>query len=170
MTEKTPDQNIFFAQFPRLSPFAVVLLTVATLGFYVPYWLYTRTRILERFAPGKPIPQLLVALCMGGYIMLLVLAYQLPTHLNAEQITNSPEFGRLMDVVVALNIALLCWAFLFLHRINLCTGAKPGDILHGSYFILVLAHLLIVNVYYLQYKINQIVDSQKNAGNIIGLM
>jgi hypothetical protein len=170
MMEKTPAQNTSFEQFPRLSPIAVALLTVVTLGFYVPYWLYTRTRIIDKIHAGKPVPSLLIALCMGGYIMLLVLAYQLPTNIDAEQIVQTAEFGRMMDAAVLLNIIQLCWAFLFLQRINVITGAKAGDPLHGSYFILVLAHLIIVNVFYLQYKINQIVDTHHKTDNIIGLM
>lgn len=153
-----------------MSPLAVVMLTIVTLGFYVPYWLYTRTHIMDKMHTGKPIPALFIALCMGGYIMLLVLAYQLPADLSAQQIINSPEFDRLRYAAVALNIIQLCWAFLFLQRINACTNAKPGDILHGSYFILVLAHLIIVNVYYLQYKINQIVENRHKTDKIIGLM
>jgi len=170
MTEKSPDQNISFEQFPRLSPIAVALLTILTLGFYVPYWLYTRTRIIDKLHTGKPVPSLLIALCMGGYIMLLVLIFQVPTNLSPEQIMNAPEFSRLMNAAMVINMMQLCWAFLFLQRINDCTNAKPGEPLYGNYIILVLAHLLIVNVYYLQYKINQINDSRQKTDNIIGLM
>lgn len=159
-----------FEKFPRVSPIAVALLTVLTLGFYVPYWLYTRTLLLNKLHASGPIPALLIALCMGGYIMLLVLAFQLPTDLTVEQIMNTPEFGRLMDAALILNLIQLCWAFIFLQRINMCTGAKHGEELYGSYLILVLAHLIIVNVYYLQYKINQINDSRQKTDKIIGLM
>lgn len=170
MTEQTPEPKISFELFPRLTPIAVALITIVTLGFYVPYWLYTRTRIIDKMHKGKPIPSLFIALCMGGYIALLILAYQLPTNLSAEQMMQSTEFGRLMDVAVALNIIQLCWAFMFLQRVNTCSGAQTGDELHGSYFILVLAHLVIVNIFYLQYKINQIVDSRQKPENTIGLM
>ena len=170
MIEQTPEPQGSFELFPRLSPLAVVLITVVTLGFYVPYWLYTRTRIIDKMHTGSPIPALFIALCMGGYIALLVLAYHLPTNLSAEQMMQSAEFGRLMDIAVVLNLIQLCWAFMFLQRINICSGAKPGEPLHGNYFILVLAHLIIVNVYYLQYKINQIVDSRQKPETVIGLM
>ena len=171
MTTETPSEpSATFELFPRLSPLLVVLLTLVTLGFYVPYWLYTRTRIIDKMYKGSPIPSLFMALCMGGYIALLVLVYQIPANLTVEQIMQSEGFGHLMDVAVILNIIQLCWACVFLQRINACSGAKPGESLHGSYFFLVLTHLIIVNVYYLQYKINQIVDSRQQPDNTIGLM
>jgi len=168
--ENPQTQTLSFEKFPRVSPLIVALLTIATLGFYVPYWLYTRTRIIDKMYPGKPIPSLLIALCMGGYIMLLVLVFQMPTDLNAEQMMNTPEFGRMMNAAMAINMIQLCWAFLFLQRINVCSGAKQGEAEYGSYFILVIAHFLIVNVYYLQYKINQIIDNRQKSDKMIGLM
>lgn len=172
MTTETPSEtNASFELFPRLSPLLVVIIALVTLGFYVPYWLYTRTRIIDKIHKGSPIPSLFIALCMGGYIALLVLAYQLPTaNMTVEQIAESAGFSQLMDVAVILNVIQLCWACVFLQRINACTGAQPGEPIHGSYFLLVLAHLIIVNVYYLQYKINQIVDSRQQPDNTIGLM
>jgi len=169
-TENPQTQNSSFEKFPRVSMLAIVLLTIATLGFYVPYWLYTRTRLIDKLYPGKPIPSLLIALCMGGYIMLLVLVFQVPVSENAEQIMNSPEFDRLMNAAMIINMIQLAWAMLFLQRINACAGYKPNDPEYGNYFILVLAHFLIVNIYYLQYKINQINDSGQKNNPIIGLM
>jgi len=157
-----------FERFPRTSLIFIVLLTLATLGFYVPYWLYTRTRILNQLLPNNPIPSLLIAMCMGGYIMLLALVYQLPADMNTEQIMNSPQFSHLMNAAMLLNLVQLAWAMLFLQRVNICTAAQTTDALYGSYFLLVLAHLFIVNIYYLQYKINQIADSKPSS--TIGLM
>jgi hypothetical protein len=150
-----------FSAFPRTTPFVVVLLTLVTLGFYVPWWLYTRTRVLNRLLPASPVPSLPMAFCMGGYLMLLVMITQIPAGMDAVQIMDSPEFSRLMDAAMFLNLVQLVWATLFLQRLNLCTHSKPGDTLYGSFFILVLAHFFVVSVFYLQHKINQIADHQR---------
>jgi hypothetical protein len=159
-----------FNAFPRTTPFVVVLLTLVTLGFYVPWWLYTRTRVLNRLLPASPVPSLPMALCMGGYLVLFVLITQIPAGMDADQIMNSPEFTRLMDAAMFLNLVQLVWATFFLQRLNLCTNAKPGDTLYGSFFILVLAHLFIVNVFYLQHKINQIANRQHKDDSPGGIL
>lgn len=165
-----------FQGFKRLPPILVLLLTFATLGLYVPYWLYTRTRILNQLCPDKPIPSLVIALCMGSLIMFAVTMFhflnQLPDTATLEQLQSNADFIRLMDVAMVVNFLQLLWAMFFCHRLNVCTQASPGERRYSSYFFLILSHLLIVSIFYLQYKLNQLIDdnAQIQSPNTIGLM
>ncbi len=167
-------EPLSFQRFPRMAPFLTLLITVATLGLYVPYWLYTRTRLLNQMCPQQPIPALVVALCMGALIMFMVLAFQtldqLPDTASLQELQKNPAFIRLMDAAMIINFLQLLWAMLFCHRLNICTQAKPGEPHYGNYFFLALAHLLIVNIFYLQYKINQLIDNHTPNQNSIGIM
>jgi hypothetical protein len=165
-----------FQRFPRLSPILLLLITFGTLGLYVPYWLYTRTRLLNTLCSTRPVPSLIIALCMGSLLMFIILLFQflsqLPPTLVLEDLKNHPGFIQLMDVAMIVNFLQLLWAMFFCHRLNVCTQAKPGDRHYGSYFFLALSHLLIVNIFYLQYKLNQLIDEnvQSQGENTIGLM
>jgi len=169
-------ENLSFQRFKRLSPLLLLLITVGTLGLYVPYWLYTRTRILNSLCPAKPIPSLVIALCMGSLLMFAILLFQflnqLPETVVLDQLQNNPDFIKLMDVAMIVNFLQLLWAMFFCHRLNVCTQTKPGDRHYSSYFFLALAHLLIVNIFYLQYKVNQLIDdkAQAQTEKTIGLM
>lgn len=169
-------ESLSFPRFPRMQPFTTLLLTIITLGLYVPYWLYTRTRVLNGLCPAKPVPSIIIALCMGSLLMFVILLFQflnqLPETIVVEQLQNHPDFVKLMDVAMAVNFLQLLWAIFFCHRLNNCTRAKPGDRYYSSYFFLTLAHLLIVNIFYLQYKLNQLMDNNApiQGKNTIGLM
>lgn len=163
-------------RFQRLSLPLLLLITLGTLGLYVPYWLYTRTRILNSLCPAQPLPSLIIALCMGSLLMFVMMLFQFVNHLPdaaaLEQLQNNPDFARLMDVAMVVNFLQLVWAMLFCHRLNICTQAMPGERHYSSYFFLALSHLLIVNIFYLQYKINQLIDdnTRTQAPDTIGLM
>jgi len=169
-------ESLSFQRFQRLSPILLLLITLGTLGLYVPFWLYTRTRLLNSLCPAKPVPSIIIALCMGSLLMFAIMLFQflnqLPETIPLEQLQNNPDFVRLMDAAMIVNFLQLLWAMLFCHRLNVCTQAKPGDRHYGSYFFLALSHLLIVNIFYLQYKVNQLIDdkAQIQSENTIGLM
>lgn len=169
-------ESLSFQRFPRLSPLLLLLLTFGTLGLYVPYWLYTRTRILNEMCPTRPLPSLVIALCMGALLMFAIMLFQflnqLPDDTTLDQLRNNADFIRLMDVAMLVNFLQLLWAMFFCHRVNICTQGKPGERHYSSYFLLALSHLLIVNIFYLQYKLNQLIDDnvQSQTSNTIGLM
>lgn len=163
-----------FQRFPRVQPLLILLFSLASLGLYVPYWLYTRTRILNSLCPQQPVPTVVVALSMGSLLVFAVMLYQLmgqlPAQITLQQLQDHPGFQKLMDVAMVINLLQLLWALLFCHRLNLCTRALPGDPRYSSYFFLALSHILIVNIFYLQYKINQLIDENIPNQSTIGLM
>lgn len=169
-------ESLSFQRLQRMSTTVLLLLTLGTLGLYVPYWLYTRTRLLNSLCPAKPVPSLVIALCMGSILMFAILLFQflnqIPDSAALEQLQNNPDFAKLMDVAMVVNFLQLLWAMLFCHRLNICTKAAPGDRHYSSYFFLAVAHLLIVNIFYLQYKINQLIDDhiETQSENTLGLM
>ena len=147
-----------------------ILLMMVTLTLYIPYWLYTRTRILNTLCPQKPIPTLFMAFCIGGYIVLMVMSHQLPEAITMDELISNPEFYNFVLVASLVGMLQLIWIILFCQRLNLCTGVTKNDPLYANYAILVISNALIANVYYLQYKINQINDSGQKHNPIIGLM
>jgi hypothetical protein len=165
-----------FQRFRRVSPTLVLLLTFVTLGLYVPYWLYTRTRILNNLCPDRPLPSLVMALCMGSLLMFAIMLFQflhqLPDSTSLEQLQNNGGFIRLMDAAMIVNFLQLLWALFFCHRLNVCTQARAGERHYSSYFFLTLSHVLIVSIFYLQYKLNQLMDdnAQSQTPSTIGLM
>lgn len=159
-----------FRVFPRVSPLFTLVLTALTMGIYVPYWLFTRTRILNRVFPQHAIPWLFVLFCLAGYLVLLVLGYQLPQEISLVQLITDPQYRPLLSVAASVNLLLLVWTVLFCQRINRCTGKVAGDPLHASYPVLVLSNCLVNNVYYLQYKINQVNDTPRTPGAPVGTL
>lgn len=151
----------------RVPLLLVAVLALCSLGFYVPYWLYTRSRVLNAMDPSRAIPVWFMALCMGGFLMLLGLIMQFPPGMTAEQWMASEEFQPVMQVAIAVNVLMLAWSVIFLHRLNQITGVSYGDPRYGSYFFLMLVHLLIVSIFYLQYKINQHLDQRQNGSVIL---
>lgn len=161
---------VSFAAFPRVSPTLTLVLTLVTLGFYVPWWLYTRTRVLNRLCPQKPVSSLLTALCLGAYIMLMVLAWQMPEHVSFQEIFTNPELQNVVSAASFVGLLQIIWLVVFCQRLNLCTQAAPGHSLHANYAILVLTNFLILNVAYLQYKINQAIDSKHTPDTPGGIL
>lgn len=175
MTEPSPTtETTSFQRFPRMMPFLTLLLAIGTLGLYVPYWLYTRTRLLNEMCPQQPIPSLIVALCMGALVMFVVMAFQvvseLPPQITLEQLREHPGFIRLMDAAMIVNILQLLWGLLFCHRLNLCAQAHAGNTLYSSYFWLSLSHFFIVNIFYLQFTLNRLIDSGTPNQSGLGIM
>lgn len=152
--------------FQRVPLLLVAALALLSLGFYVPYWLYTRSRIINEINPAHPIPFWFMALCMGGFLMLLGLILQFPEGMTAEEWMASESFKPVLRVAIVVNGLMLLWSAIFLHRLNLAASIDSNDPRHGNYFFLVLVHLLIVSVFYLQYKINQHLD-QHSSGTAI---
>lgn len=166
MTDNTSPASSSLAGLQRVPLLLVAVLALCSLGFYVPYWLYTRSRALNAMDPSRAIPVWFMALCMGGFLMLLGLIMQFPPGMTAEEWMASKEFQPVMQVAIAVNVLMLAWSMIFLHRLNRITGVGYGDPRYGSYFFLVLVHLMIVSIFYLQYKINQHLD-QRQTGSVI---
>lgn len=135
--------------FPRFSAWAVFGLTIITLGIYYPYWLFTRTRILNRIHENK-ISCALVNVVIGLFIVNLVLSYISGMNPQDEDLNLS---ANLINILYA--ITNLYWVFSFRNRIHQITGADKES---GFWLGGILTFFF--QVIYLQYKINEYIDTR----------
>ena len=158
-----------FQQFPRVSPLLTLLWMLLTFTLYLPYWLFTRTRILNRLYPQHPVPVLVPVLCAVSYAVLFYYSFQLPPDITLDQLMKDPQYLPFVSVAALGNLVQLVWIILFCQRLNACVGAMPGQPLYTRYSLLVLSNFLIVNVVYPQHKINQIITSQHRPDQPTGI-
>lgn len=144
-------------QFPRFTTWAVVGLAIITLGIYGYYWLYSRTKILNRLIPENPIAKWLPATTIGLMLLYWVMSL-LPLFLmGGDMMSPESSMSGLMIIAPIVNIAVLIlflmWIFGFRSRINQITGAQKGNMFWLGGIL-----TFFINVYYFQYKINEMHD------------
>jgi hypothetical protein len=162
--DSTSSSQLPFELIPRLEPLLVLLFCLLSFGVYVPFWLLSRTLIINRLMPEKPIPINFVAICIASAVIFFYFIFTLPEGHSLKQILEEVGTGKHSSFVTAAifyNLTTLGWGLLFCHRLNIFTHSQPGDGLHANYGMLVINQVLIVNIFYLQYKINQIIDSRR---------
>ena len=140
-------------EFPRFTTWAVVGLSIITLGIYTFYWLWSRTKILNRLLPENKISGWLPITAVLTVIVYYIVAFATPFLASA-----SPELGAALGGLgVIVNIAyivfFLMWVFGFRKRLNQLSGSNKGDMFWLGGIL-----TFFINVYYFQYKINQMHD------------
>ncbi len=152
-TEKSLDK---IKQFPRFSTWAVIGLTMITLGLYGYYWLFSRTKILNSLLPNKPIASSLIIITLIILLLNLVLTLFIPV-LPTMEFVNPKIIATIYLLSIPVSfvavILFLIWAFSFRNRFNILSESSKG-----SKFWLGIILTFFLNVYYFQYKINQIHD------------
>ena len=139
--------------FPRFSTWGVFLLTFVTVGLYPVYWLYTRTRILNRVLPSNPVP---VGLAVAAVIALLASAAA--SFLNGMYPDHS-GVGAMSSVInIVSGIVNLVWVFMFRNRLNQHFVPHEGDRYRLSGVL-----TFFFTVLYLQYKLNQLIDRERTV-------
>ena len=146
-------RGTLIAQFPRFSAWWVLLLSVATLALYLGYWLYTRSRLLGKLAPAYSVPPTVVyagaVIFVGNFAIGFVLALLYPDDRAMELVANVVNiFGQLVFLV---------WLFWFRNRMNALARAEG---LEGRWLSALLT--LFFSAIYLQYKINEAIDAEKD--------
>ncbi len=135
--------------FTRFSTWAVLGLSIITMGIYSIYWLYSRTQQLNKVSSDR-ISQGFVSAAVVLYVANMALS------LVVSFITDGAGVLAVVSSVLSLvsSIMFIVWAFKFRNRLNRVTqsAGKPtwcGPIL--TFFL---------NVLYLNYKINQNIDQR----------
>jgi hypothetical protein len=67
--DDVPEAGLAITLFPRLSTWWVLLLAVVTFSLYLVYWMYTRSKVLERIAPSRRIAPALIFVAMALYVV-----------------------------------------------------------------------------------------------------
>lgn len=130
-----------------------ILLTIVTLGLYVPYWMLRQSRCAHRVLPEKPIALfVMVSSIVLTVASTLLLVPEYMGHWNAlmQRVDNAVT---LLDIIFYLT-----WIFMLRHRIHLSIGAGARQYLWFSPVL-----TFFFGPYYLQYKINDLQKLAKKA-------
>ena len=106
--------------FQRFSTWYVFILSILTLGLYVIYWMYSRTRSLNRLQGIEPISEVFILVAVAWNIVSYPLAFAEEFwQFSAELLLASTVFN------IAASVLLLVWAFMFRSRLNLFLADSP---------------------------------------------
>ncbi|MCK5901791.1 MAG: DUF4234 domain-containing protein [Cocleimonas sp.] len=144
-TDKAPVK-----QFPRFTTWAVVGLSIITMGIYTIYWLYSRTQILNTLLPENKIPSWLTTSSLIVFFLYLVMSFA-PLANNGVMPNGMDAFSLVINL--AYIVLFITWAFSFRSRLNTLSGSNKGDLFWLGGIL-----TFFINVYYFQYRINQIHD------------
>jgi len=137
--------------FKRFTTWGVIGLAIITLGIYGYYWMYSRTKILNTLIPENKIAGWLVPAIIGIGIINLIFSF-LPMAVSPEIV----QAISLISIVFSLIgfVLVITWAFKFRNRLNIISGSTKG-----SPFWLGPILTFFFQLYYFQYKINQMHDA-----------
>ncbi|MEJ2692411.1 MAG: DUF4234 domain-containing protein [Candidatus Thiodiazotropha sp.] len=147
------EQSDSLAIFPRFSTWFVFFLSLATLGLYILYWLYHRTRILNRLKGISPISDTFIFLSLGFNVV------SIPVNIGEAFVKHNQEYILASNILyIVSTLLLLIWAFKFRHSLNdfLEKSPHPSSRL-GPVFTFLFQSL------YLSYKINQNLELENTA-------
>ena len=131
--------------FSQRSTLFVVLVSIVTLGIYSIVWAVSRTKMLNTESTSNPLP---ISQLILGWV--LIIASNVPVALAGDQ--PNLLLGLLaMGLSIGGMVFMLMWVFGFRKRLHTLVGISHGDPRWANGFL-----LFLLNVYYLNYKINQI--------------
>jgi hypothetical protein len=139
-----------FSEFPRFSTWGVLGLSIVTLSMYFPYWMYTRTAILNRLLPHNPVPGALMGTGAALYVVNMGMAVLDGIYGNLDAVSGVSTILNLVSTIV-----FLVWVFKFRNRIHQLARAIPGT--RGWLGAL---RTFFLQVLYFQYKLNQLIDAE----------
>ncbi len=145
---ETSDGNELYLQLPRFSCWGVFGLTFITAGIYYMYWLYKRTEMLNAVAI-KPIPKWLIVTTMISYVIYFPVSY-MPESMLSEIL----YLNILIGATIVYFVFYYWWVFAFKNQLKLLSVGSNVKI--GGFLT------FLLQVIYLQYKINELHDL-KNA-------
>ena len=94
-----------FEKFPALGLLSLICISIATLGIYTWWWMYSRSVILNNaLPPEQRISLHFMHLCLGGFVVTMVLAIALGFGADSEHIIDGAQYyGH------HLGVALPAW-------------------------------------------------------------
>ncbi|MCB1616544.1 MAG: DUF4234 domain-containing protein [Pseudomonadales bacterium] len=134
-----------FSRFPEVGILWMLALSFLTLGFYLLYWFFSRSRLLNELLPEAPIPSAFIYLCCSGFFVNTALA------IYTESLEKTETISQVAFLIYFLvNCLFLVWALMIRTRINVLVGSDSGTFAANIWWT------LLLEAWYLQYKINQI--------------
>lgn len=139
--------------FPRFSAWAVFFLGIPTMGLYNAYWLYSRSKIMNRLSNhslSTTIPMIYLGIATASFVMSI---------LNSVVFKGSSTIAMVSGVVSLVNFVLyLITAFSLrreLEKVLESSGSSAPSL--GGIMVFFFSSI------YMQYKINQCIDDRNNS-------
>lgn len=141
---------------PRVSVWAVLGLSIISLGLYYTYWLFTRTQIINRVA-DKPVSMHLVHTVLGLLLLNLILSFVSGYNPENEQYQQLASISGL-----GYSLLNLFWVFSVRQRLHKMTQAGERSLfwINGIWTFL-------FQVLYLQFKINEYIDQHTQESSLL---
>ncbi len=141
---------------PRVSVWAVLGLSIVSLGLYYTYWLFTRTQIINRLS-DKPIPPALVHTVLGLLMLNLILSFVSGYNPDNEQYQQLASISGL-----SYSLLNLFWVFTVRQRLHKMTQAGERSLfwINGIWTFL-------FQVLYLQFKINEYIEDHTSESTLL---
>ncbi len=140
--------------FKRFTTWGVIGLAIITLGIYGYYWMHSRTKILNTLIPENKVASWLVPTVIGLGILNIIMSL-LP--IVSPELALSLSFISLPFSLIGFALIVI-WAFKFRNRLNIISGSSKGDV-----FWLGPILTFFFQLYYFQYKINQMHDASSQG-------
>ena len=154
--------------FPRFSAWWVFLLTLFTLGIYVPFWLYARTRTVNRLLPAQRIDSAFIHTVLSLYVLNFALGFfeGFGGTLASQALASEGYTFAARAINIGVWVGLVIW-FIQLRRALLAAMAQSGipGMTMGPVANFLIA-LLGWGAVYQQYKINTALDRLEPAGPV----
>lgn len=142
--------------FGQFSTWAVFGLSIITLGIYNIYWLYTRTRLLNKLKYVDPVSENFMKITTAIYVL------SMPLGFIDGFLAQYPYILLLTKLVSATGtIMALVWVFMFRNQLNsfLYQSDKPTSKLGP-------VMTFLFQIIYLSYKVNENIELSK-SGNLV---
>jgi len=137
--------------FTRFSTWAVVGLSIITMGIYAVYWLYSRSKAINSVIDNK-IPSALITTSLVLYVLGMIINYG-PFLLGSAVVDILPAMMIASPIIgLASFVAMIIWVFKFRNRLNEMTQSEGKPTWAGPILT------FFFQVLYLNYKINQHID------------
>ncbi|RDH46408.1 DUF4234 domain-containing protein [Zooshikella ganghwensis] len=147
-------------QLPKFSAWGVLFLMIITLGIYYYYWLYSRTKVINRICDRK-----ISSILTGVVLSLFVVSLILSLYRGLTEDSGSPYDLQLAlaEAIfnIACSIATLFWLYAIRNRLHYMCKLNKRSAFWMSGFL-----TFIANAIYLQYKINQVIEHKEHMNKI----
>ncbi len=148
-------KNNFLKEFKFFSTWYVFILSIITLGIYPLYWLYNRTKKINRTKELEPIPESFIYSVLILYVFSILAAYYPYFYQVSKQYFL---YVNLFSYFV--TILVLVWVFKFRNRLNNFLSKT-----HAPCMPLGPVITFFFQVLYLSFKLNEIIEMMQEKGD-----
>ncbi len=145
---KRGNRNNSLSGFQKFSTWYVFGLSIITLGLYLAYWLYTRTRTLNNLQAIEPIGDAFITTTLSAYLLYYPIGIG---EIFMEQYQGYLVFSNILSLTG--SILMLVWVFKFRHRLNTFLSNNYEELSQLGPVL-----TFFFQVFYLSFKLNQSIE------------